>query len=315
MGIGGVTSGNSMSVMQMTSADLKDQKSKNIQNKITDARQKMQKLSSEEELSAGEKATEQKKLQKEISSLDIKLKQHQDALLRSQKREALLAELREEQGLTKEEKAQDNLRTEKSPSDQTEEKERSSDAQQTEAQGTVIARSSDGVVILKGAADQTETSGTDEEKNQAVEAEAEDVTEKASEPADGETAADAGFSHHEMRAMVSADASTRQADRLGTLVTKTSDGIAILKGEISQDERRGVNTERKEAELEETKKREIRATGFQFSVLNDADNALKAAAQTNTGGTEDDSQEVADNGAFRLSQEEQARQQFHVSIA
>ena len=63
MGIGRVTStNNAMAVMQMTPADFKDQKSKNIQNEITNTQQQMQKLSSEEELSANEKTNERKKL-------------------------------------------------------------------------------------------------------------------------------------------------------------------------------------------------------------------------------------------------------------
>ena len=75
MGIGGITSANSMSVMQMPSVDLKDHKSKNIQNEITEVQQQLQKLASTEELSANEKADERKKLQKEKSSLDNELKQ------------------------------------------------------------------------------------------------------------------------------------------------------------------------------------------------------------------------------------------------
>ena len=96
MGIGSITSTNSMSVMQMTSSDLRDQKSKNIQNDITDAQQQMQKLASKEELSADEKANEKKKLQREISNLNTKLEQHQEELVRSHKREIMLAQLLED---------------------------------------------------------------------------------------------------------------------------------------------------------------------------------------------------------------------------
>ena len=96
MGIGGVTSGNnSMSVMQMTPASLKDHKSKSIQNEITDVQRQIQKLSSEDELSVNEKTDERKKLQREKTSLDTELKQYQEELLRSQKREIRLAELQE----------------------------------------------------------------------------------------------------------------------------------------------------------------------------------------------------------------------------
>lgn len=107
MGIGSITSTNSMSVMQMTSSDLRDQKSKNIQNDITDAQQQMQKLASKEELSADEKANEKKKLQREISNLNTKLEQHQEELVRSHKREIMLAQLLEDREPAKEDTAED----------------------------------------------------------------------------------------------------------------------------------------------------------------------------------------------------------------
>ena len=107
MGIGSITSTGSMSVMQMTSSDLRDQKSKNIQNDITDAQQQMQKLASKEELSADEKANEKKKLQREISNLNTKLEQHQEELVRSHKREIMLAQLLEDREPAKEDTAED----------------------------------------------------------------------------------------------------------------------------------------------------------------------------------------------------------------
>ena len=54
MGISSITSANSMSVMQMTGANSKVQKSKSIQNEITNAQQQIRKLSSQEDLSAEE---------------------------------------------------------------------------------------------------------------------------------------------------------------------------------------------------------------------------------------------------------------------
>ncbi|MBD5492830.1 MAG: hypothetical protein HDR12_00215, partial [Lachnospiraceae bacterium] len=51
MGIGSVTSTNSMSSMRTNTAASTDPKIKNIENKIKDAKQQMQKLSSKEELS------------------------------------------------------------------------------------------------------------------------------------------------------------------------------------------------------------------------------------------------------------------------
>ena len=69
MEIGSITSAKTLTVTQVTPSVLKDQKSKSIQNEITEVRQQMQKLSSKEDLSAKEKTNERKKLQKEISGL------------------------------------------------------------------------------------------------------------------------------------------------------------------------------------------------------------------------------------------------------
>ncbi|RAZ94063.1 hypothetical protein DK853_37090, partial [Klebsiella oxytoca] len=70
--------------------------SKSIQHEITSVQQQMQTLSSEEELSANEKADERKKLQKEISDLNTELKRHQEELGRTRKREIMLSEMQED---------------------------------------------------------------------------------------------------------------------------------------------------------------------------------------------------------------------------
>lgn len=125
MGIGRVSSWNCMSDMQMNPTGMTDTKSKSIQKEITDVQQKMQKLPSKEEYSPSEMADERKKLQKEISGLNIKLKLHQEKLLKSQKREAMLAKLQEEKEL--------------SP-DKTEKEEASDREEQAKRQETVLTK-------------------------------------------------------------------------------------------------------------------------------------------------------------------------------
>lgn len=321
MGIGGITSANSMSVMQMPSTDLKDHKSKNIQNEITDVQQKLQKLSSESELSVNEKENERQKLQKEKSSLDNELKQHQEELLRSQKREAMLAELRGEQDPVEETGAEDEAAAAE-PSANTADKENSAASgqpAQTLQPGTVITQNSDGTVILK---EVMNSSKTEEESGQVDAANAGTTSEEETKSADDDTDADPVSESRptatEMQAMVSADTSSQLAGRMGALVTKTDDGIAVLKGEIKQDTLYGTDTERKQAELEKMQKQRQREMAVQFSMLGDADNAMKAAVDT-----ESTSQAAqADAGKhFQVSglnvpQDEQAAQQgFHVSIA
>ncbi|MDE6388520.1 MAG: hypothetical protein K2L82_12025 [Lachnospiraceae bacterium] len=302
MGIGSITSTNSLSVMQMSTADLKDQKSKNIQNEITDVQQQMQKLSSKEDLSVNEKANERKKLQKEISGLNTELKQHQEELLRSQKRERMLAELREV----------------KEPTTEDEQKNLSSDEKQPAQPGTVVTRNSDGVVILKEAVEQDKNHNVDTEDKQADKDNEEAVDEQETKIIDSDTVTDFRPSDKEIHAMVSADSSLQQASRLGTIIAKTSDGIAILKEEISQAKNQGIDTERKQAELEKMERQERLAMAFQSSILGAANNAMKSAAEANVS-SNDSTQAVTETNAYfnalSLSQEEQISQQkFFVSF-
>lgn len=316
MGIGSVTSTNSISVMQMTPASLKDQKSKSIQNEITDVQQQIQKLSSTEDLSVNEKAAEQKKLQKEVSDLNTELKQHQEELRRAQKREIMLVELQEDNNSAKEEDSEDKIHPKETSSDHADEKNLPTDAQQPAHPGTVITQNSDGTVILKEIMEQDKNSDIGIENKQADAADEETAVEKEPLLTDTDTAADANLSGKDMQAMVSADASIQQAGRQGTVIARIKDGIAILKGEIKQDERRDVNTERKQAELEKMQTRKQRATAFQFSVLGEADDAMKSATETNGFvRIQDDTENTLYISGLNVSQEEQAAQQrFYVSI-
>lgn len=283
MGIGSIASTNNLSGMQMTTVD---SKSKKFQNEITNTQQQIQKLSSDQELSVTEKTNERQKLQKEISSLNAELKRHQEELSRSQKKEAMMAELREDKELTKDEKSEDKIQTKETSLNTSDEKNLPTDAQQSGHRGNVIVKNSDGTVILKEAgkpADETREKGTAEKE------------EKAS---DSDIAVDAGLTHKEVHAMVSADSSVNQANRQGTVIAKTRDGIAILKGEIRQDEKRGVDTEKNQAELEKMEKKEQQAMAFQFSTLSEANSTMKSAAQTNAAGIANNAQINAGNSGF-----------------
>lgn len=313
MGIGSVTSTSNTSGMQMLTAASTDPKIKNIQNEITDAKLQMQKLSSKEELSANEKADERKKLQKEISGLNTELKQHQEELRKSQRREIMLAELREEQSSSKDGKTEDEVQTKETALDQTDKKNPPNDEQKNESQETVISRNSDGVVILKPNTNQNR--GVDTEKEQADEPKEEVTSENETEPVDSDMVTDASLSHKDMHAMVSARTSVQHANRQGTIIARTRDGIAVLKGEMHLDEQRGVNTERKQAELEKMEQKEEKATAFQFSVLGEANNAMKSASETDVSGINSNIENNAFINALKVSQEEQSAQQmFYVSF-
>lgn len=341
MGIGSITSTNSSLAPQMPAANLKDSKSKTIQRDISNAQQQMQKLSSKEDLSAGEKANEQKKLQKEISSLNTELKQHQQELSRTQKREIMMAELLENEKPAKKEEDtslntaerealpdsdQYTARKENIPgSDQsTTNKETLPDRDSQGARpGTVIFQGNDGTVILKEIMNQETASNIDAENKQTDKIEEKSGNAgnvKESTATDNDKAAGESLSPKEMYAMGTADSSVQQADRLGTIVTQIRDDIDVLKGEINQDEKFGGNTERKQAELEKMEEREQRAENFQFSILGEANNAMKSALEINgsaNGSVQSESQNTFHVSGLSASQEEQqaAQQRFQVAFA
>lgn len=318
MGISSVTPTGSMPAAQMTSTNLKDQKSKSIQSEISSAQQQMKKLSSDENLSAGEKANERKKLQKEIADLNTKLKQHQEELQRSQKRERTMAQLLEEAAPAKEEKAEDEMRSDKSTADAADKKVRPVDGQPASRQETAPTENNDGRVILKGVSQPDPNRGTDTETRQADETKEETADVKAVAASDNDTAADDTQSDKELHAMVSADSFLQQADRQGTVVARTRDGIAVLKGEIKLDELRDTDTERKQAELKKMEQQEQREMEFQFSLLGDANKAVKPAAGTNASTTGQAQVNALENlqvsGLSPSLEEQAAQQQFYVSF-
>lgn len=316
MGIGSITSAKTMTVMQVAPSALKDQKSKSIQNEITEVRQQMQKLSSKEDLSANEKTNERKKLQKEISGLTTELKQHQDDLLRSQKREQMLAKLWEDKKPVKEDISETDTRSEEEASNTTAKSDQSYKEQPSAQTNSIIAQNSDGTVILKEITGQDRNSDRDTKTEAAVETE-EEVHDETETNTNDDAAADFRPSSREIQAMVTSDSSLQQTRHLGTIISKTSDGIAILKEEIEQAKELGLDTELKQAELKKIERQEQLAMAFQFSILGEADKALQSAANPHS--SKDKATDRENNAyinALNLSQEEYASQQkFYVSFA
>ena len=309
MGIGSITSAKTMTVMQVAPSALKDQKSKSIQNEITEVRQQMQKLSSKEDLSANEKTNERKKLQKEISGLTTELKQHQDDLLRSQKREQMLAKLWEDKKPVKEDISETDTRSEEEASNTTDKSDQSYKEQPSAQTNSIIAQHSDGTVILKEITGQDRNSDRDTKTEAAVETE-EEVHDETETNTNDDAAADFRPSSREIQAMVTSDSSLQQTRHLGTIISKTSDGIAILKEEIEQAKELGLDTELKQAELKKIERQEQLAMAFQFSILGEADKALQSAA--NPQSSKDKATDRENNAyinALNLSRAEAASQQ------
>lgn len=338
MGVGSVTSMNSMSSIWMTKTGSKDIESKKIENEITDRQQQMQKVSSEEGLSADEKADEKKKQQREISNLNTELKRHQEEILSSQRRELMMAELQKNQTPEDEEKSADKIQpaeTDKKGIVEKETKAIDSDAstglsqkemsvaastgksaQQTGYQGTVIFQNSDGTVILKDGMDQDEKRGVNADQKQTDEAKEKGNTRKETKSINEDKDADTGLSGKKMYEMVSADASAQQISRRETAIAGIKSDIAVLKGEINQDERRGVDTEKKQAELEKLEKKEESARTLQFSDLGKTNGTMNATANLKVSGAEVNTKNSAVINFPDLSKEEdqETQQRFNVSF-
>lgn len=315
MGIGSVTSANGMSGMQTITADSTDPKSKNIRNEIANAQQKLQKLTSKEDIPVNEKIDEQKKLQKEISSLNTDLKQHQETLRKSQKREIMLAKLQEDEKPDKTEASEDKPQTQETSSDKADDKNPQAAGQQTGRQGTVITNTSDGIVILKEETSQNEMRGAD--TKQANESTEKTPVAEKTETTGRDSDSEGSLSRKKAHAMVSADVSVQQANQQGTVITRTKDGIAILKGEIDQDEMRGADTEKKQAKLDKLEKNEQQALAFQAAILDEANNAMTAASETNAAGTKANAADNAFINVLKALQEGDpaAQQRFYVSLS
>lgn len=206
--------------------------------------------------------------------------------------------------------------------------------QQNTLPGTVITKTKDGIVILKEDTKQEKLPGMENAKTadksslrptaeqassadklSSEESKEADASEKMTKPSDQDT--EMGLSQKEIHGIVSAEASVRQTDRQETVIARIEGGIAILKGEIKQDETRGVDTEQKQAELEKMEQREERARTFQSYVFGNENNAMKPAAKE--GETQNGTQINTENNSFirtfQFNQEAQAAQQrFYVSL-
>lgn len=319
-GIGSISSLNSSSSRQITSSDLKDQKSKKLQNDITEIQRQMQKLSSDEALTATEKAEEKKKLQKEKSNLSTKLQQHQDELLKTQKRERNLAALQEDREPAKEEDSAGRIQAMETASstDTADETKRSADNRHAMQPGTIISQTSDGTVILKEILNQSADSDVKTQNSQAAAVKEDASAEKEEKTAEDESKTESGLTGNQVQAMVSADSTMQQAKHQGTLVNKTGNDIAVLKSEIKQDALRGADTDKKEAELKEMQKQQKREMAVQFSMMGEANRTAQTASETafSANSTQIDTERTFHVSGVNASPEDQALQQgFHVSIA
>ena len=89
----------------------------------------------------------------------------------------------------------------------------------------------------------------------------------------------AGLSQTSMTAMISADASIKQAKAQGSVATKMEGRAGVLKSEIKLDEARGGDATKKKEELADVEQTAMQATASQMETLGDANKAMEEAAE------------------------------------
>ncbi len=118
---------------------------------------------------------------------------------------------------------------------------------------------------------------TRKEKLQAKDSSMGEMSGGANKKADGKGA---GFSQAGMAAMISADASIKQAQTQSQVATSMKGRASILESEIKMDASLGANVDEKKAELADVTQKAQSATASQISILADASKAMEKAAQT-----------------------------------
>lgn len=232
MAIGGVKAMDSMAGWQGSAARRVDYVSKNIQNEISTVERQKQGLSSKQEMSVEEKTKKKQELQQELSSLNTKLRQRQEEVSREQKKEALTGEVRAaDGGVSETEKVKskaDTVNAEKIKADGSEAEKKNIDIKGAE-KGNVSAE------VQNPQKDVEDAKGTENEKDEKLN--------------------DIGIPQKDVQSIVKGDSFREQTKRREAVIARMEGGIAILKGEIRQDELRGADTEKKKAELKKQEKK------------------------------------------------------------
>lgn len=86
-----------------------------------------------------------------------------------------------------------------------------------------------------------------------------------------------GLSQASMEAMISADASVKQASRQGSVAAKMEGHARVLESEIKLDSARGGDVSSKQAELAKTEQKAADAATAQLDTLSKADKMMKEA--------------------------------------
>lgn len=143
---------------------------------------------------------------------------------------------------------------------------------------------------------------------------AEKDTKEDTKKDDGKISAETAYAG--FKAMVSGNISVDQVKTRGKVVAQIENGIAILKGEISQDELRGMNVDKKRSALEKQEEKAQKAAASQFS---DIGEAVRKTAQApdekgKTKGQQDAKDRVILKTTNYAKEESDEQKRFYVSV-
>lgn len=196
MGIGNIDGASKVSGGRMGNVVSVDSVSKGIENQIAAMQQKMQDISTKEDISVEEKQKERQELMQEINRLNTELRRRQAEMKREERKEALEEEMQEKYVLeeTGRMSFQDDISYEGiSYEGMNGLAAMDSSLEQARSQGKVIAQIEGGIAILKGEIKLDEARGVDVERKQEELARYEKKANQATasrftilgEPADG----------------------------------------------------------------------------------------------------------------------------------
>ncbi len=120
-----------------------------------------------------------------------------------------------------------------------------------------------------------------------------------------------GMSNAGMAAMITADASMKQAKVQGRVATNMKGQAGILRAEIEQDARRGVNVEKKQAELSDLEEGLEETRASQMSSLADAAKVMKDAAKEDAKKAEDNKEEQEEK---KEAAKQEEKERVHVDL-
>lgn len=257
---------------QEAAAQTTDVVSKNIRDEISEVQRQKQGLSSKQEMSEAERSKKKQELQQKLNSLNTRLRQRQAEVSRKQKQADRLEEL----------SASDTSRTHRTeesgrPKTAPDRKSGKNTRQGIDAEAPVTKDAAPKMTDAENterSAGKTERNTGTSERNTGMTGHSTGKPEhgageikRSTEDNRDEQLKASGIPQDKMLSIVSGEISIEQTDRREAVIARIEGGIAILKGEIRQDEMLGNDVQKKKTELK-SREMKVRNAVNELPVIN-----------------------------------------------